>query len=293
MARSILSWLIYPVLTAGGAVAAWLLLSAGVPLGPAVIAVTGVAAGFVIALERLLPYSREWQHVLPDLPTDAGHLIVSNTAAEGARLLLLGPLLAPSAYLSGAFGAPLWPAQLPMPVQVLLALTLAEFGGYWGHRLMHERPLFFRMHGVHHSAHRIYFLTGARNHATEVVFLVVLGLLPLLILGAGEVVIGLVAGVSGIHYMVQHANIDVRLGPFNYLINGPEIHRFHHSRDLAEANANYSGILLLWDWVFGTIFRPSAGKAPPIDVGLTDMPAFPQGFWAQLASPFRRSLWRS
>jgi sterol desaturase/sphingolipid hydroxylase (fatty acid hydroxylase superfamily) len=292
VARALLSWLVYPVLTAGGVYAAWLLLSAGVPLAQSVIAVTVVAAGFVIALERLLPYSREWQHVLPDVPTDAGHLILGNTAAELIRLLMIGPLLALSAFLAGVVGSPLWPAHLPMIAQLFLALAIAEFGGYWGHRLMHERPLLFRMHAVHHSAHRIYFLTGARNHAAEVIFLAALALFPLLVLGAGEVVIGLVAGFSGIHYMLQHANIDIRLGPFKYIINGPEMHRFHHSRDLTEANANYSGVLLLWDWVFGTIFRPPPGNAPPIDVGLTDMPAFPQGFWGQLASPFRRSLWK-
>jgi sterol desaturase/sphingolipid hydroxylase (fatty acid hydroxylase superfamily) len=292
VARALLSWLIYPVLTAGGVYAAWLLLSAGVPLAQSVIAVTVVAAGVVIALERLLPYSREWQHVLPDVPTDAGHLILGNTAAELIRLLMLGPLLALSAFLAGVAGSPLWPAHLPMIAQLFLALAIAEFGGYWGHRLMHERPLLFRVHAVHHSAHRIYFMTAARNHAAEVIFLATLALFPLLILGAGEVVIGLVAGFSGIHYMLQHANIDIRLGPVNYIINGPEMHRFHHSRDLSEANANYSGVLLLWDWVFGTIFRPAPGNAPPIDVGLTDMPAFPQGFWGQLASPFRRSLWK-
>jgi sterol desaturase/sphingolipid hydroxylase (fatty acid hydroxylase superfamily) len=231
--------------------------------------------------------------VLPDLPTDAGHLILGNTTAEGIRLLLIGPLLAVSAYLSGLVGSPLWPAHLPMIAQLFIALAIAELGGYWGHRLMHERPLLFRMHAVHHSANRIYFMTAARNHATEVVFLASLGLFPLLALGAGEVVIGLVAGFSGIHYMLQHANIDIRLGPFKYIINGPEMHRFHHSRNLTEANANYAGVLLLWDWVFGTVFRPPPDRSPPADVGLTDMPAFPQGFWGQLASPFRRSLWRS
>lgn len=291
MARALLSWLIYPVLTAGGVYAAWILLSSGVSLAVSVVAVTVVAGGFVIALERLLPYSREWQHILPDVPIDTGHLILGNAAAETVRLLMIGPLLALSTYLAGVVGSPLWPAHLPMIAQLFLALAVAEFGGYWGHRLMHERPLLFRMHAVHHSAERMYFMTGARNHAIEVAFLATLALFPLLVLGAGEVVIGLVAGFSGIHYMLQHANIDIRLGPFKYIINGPEMHRYHHSRKLAEANANYAGVLLLWDWVFGTVFRPPQGKAPSIDVGLTDMPAFPRGFLGQLASPFRRSLW--
>jgi ornithine lipid hydroxylase len=291
--RALISWLVYPVLTGGGVLCAWALLARGVPLALAVTAVTVAAAGIVIALERWHPFYKEWQQSRGDIKVDAGHLIVSNVATEGLRLLTLGPLAAASAFASRALGARLWPDQLPMAAQVALALIIAEFGGYWGHRLMHERSSLFRIHATHHSASRIYFMTGARNHAFEALFLAALAILPLVALGASEEVLGLLAAFAGIHSMLQHANADIRMGPVKWLLTGPELHRWHHSRNLDEANANYAGILLLWDWVFGTVFRPPPGSAPPKDVGLTKMPAFPQSFLGQLASPFTRSLWRA
>src|SRR3712207_5517500 len=99
--RTWLPWLVYPTLTLGAVVGAWLLMEkAGVPLAWAVVAVTLAGAVFVIALERWLPYSREWQRSQGDLPADAGHLIASNAATEGLRLLATGPLVAVAAWLT-------------------------------------------------------------------------------------------------------------------------------------------------------------------------------------------------
>lgn len=290
--RKWLARLVYPALTGGGIAGAWLLMDRGVSLAWAVVAVTVLAGGVVIALERWLPFRREWQGSQGDIRTDAGHLVLSNVATEGLRVVMLGPLLAVSAFLSRSFGARVWPEHMPLAAQVVLALFIAEFGGYWGHRLMHRAPLFFRIHAAHHSATRMYFMTGARNHALEAVLLAAASILPLIALGAGDRVIGLLGTFAGIHYMLQHSNVDIRMGPFKWVLNGAELHRWHHSKELEEANANYAGILLVWDWVFGTIFRPPPDREPPVDVGLTDMPSFPKGFVSQLASPFMPSLWR-
>jgi sterol desaturase/sphingolipid hydroxylase (fatty acid hydroxylase superfamily) len=287
-----ISRLAYPVLAGGGLAGAWILLNLGVPLAWAVVAVAVVAAGCVIALERWLPFRQEWQRGQGDIPTDAGHLVASNVATEGLRLLMLGPLVAASAWMSRTLGTRLWPDHLPMAVQFLLALFIAELGGYWVHRLMHQRALLFRLHAAHHSAPRIYFLTGARNHAGEAILLASASLLPLTALGAGEVVLGLLGSFAGVHYMLQHANADIRLGPLKWVLNGPELHRWHHSKTLEEANANYGGIVLVWDWLFGTIFRPPTDRGSPIDVGLHELPAFPKSFLRQLAAPFMPSIWR-
>ena len=86
--------------------------------------------------------------------------------------------------------------------------------------------------------------------------------------------------------MLQHANIDVRLGPLNRIFSMAEPHRWHHSRTLAEANSNYGSNLIVWDLVFGTFFLPSDREAPR-EIGIADLPRFPTGYLAQLATPFR------
>jgi len=65
-----------------------------------------------------------------------------------------------------------------------------------------------------------------------------------------------------------------------------ELHRWHHSRSIEEANHNYGGNLILWDVLFGTRFLPR-DREPPAEIGIGDLPAFPMGFWANLAAPLR------
>ena len=78
----------------------------------------------------------------------------------------------------------------------------------------------------------------------------------------------------------------VRLGWLNYLVSGPEVHRWHHSKAIAESNNNYAHSFVVWDLVFGTYFRPKERAVG--DLGLLDA-AFPLGFFRQLGAPFRRA----
>ena len=49
---------------------------------------------------------------------------------------------------------------------------------------------------------------------------------------------------------------------------------------------NYGQTISIWDWVFGTRYLPN-DKAPPEDIGIADLEAFPMTWWSQLLSPFR------
>ena len=108
----------------------------------------------------------------------------------------------------------------------------------------------------------------------------------MVILGASPEVIGLETLVTSIVGVWQHANINVKLGPLNYLFSMSEVHRWHHSKNLKEANTNFGSNFVIWDHVFGTFFWPR-DKKPPVDVGLGDTKNFPQGYWGQFLAIFR------
>ena len=86
----------------------------------------------------------------------------------------------------------------------------------------------------------------------------------------------------------QHANINLRLGPLSWIYSIGDVHRWHHSRDRLEADSNYGNVYIFWDAVFGTRYLPADREAPTA-VGIDGLDAFPRGFFAQWASPFR---WR-
>jgi sterol desaturase/sphingolipid hydroxylase (fatty acid hydroxylase superfamily) len=288
-ARDGLSVSIFPALMGGAVAASIAMMDAGVDPTLAYLAPTGVCFAIVAVLERLVPYRESWKKSRGDLHVDIGHAVVSG----GATVELLRPLVLALAVGIGGFlhdrtGASLWPGQWHVVAQLVLALVVGEFFMYWVHRLAHEWEILWRFHAVHHSAPRLYFLNAARFHPVDLAISNFAPFVPLVALGAGPELLALFALVTAVHGMFQHANIPLRLGPLNWFFAMAELHRWHHSRMPDEATTNYGQNLIVWDVVFGTRYLP-ADREPPEEIGLSDLPAFPMSYLAQVASPF---TWR-
>ena len=246
------------------------------------------AAIVVLVLERLFPYHRSWLRSHDDVRVDLGWAVTI-----GALDALMRPaLFALAVFLAGAIGPGLdlglWPREASWLLQLPLALVVAELPKYWHHRLQHETDLLWRFHATHHSAPRLYFLNASRFHPIDTAIDLTIGGVPLLVLGCPTEVFALFGVVSGVHGFFQHANLQIRIGPLNYLFSMAELHRWHHSKTIHEANHNYGQNLIVWDLVFGTFFWPR-DRQPPEEIGIPDLPAFPTTWWQQLLSPFR---WR-
>jgi sterol desaturase/sphingolipid hydroxylase (fatty acid hydroxylase superfamily) len=271
----------------GGALMLALALSGWVAMPAAVLTAQAAAVVAIALCERVFPYLPQWNRSHGDLRTDVVHAIVSALGtAELVRPLILVAGAVAAGALSQAFGMSLWPSDWPLLVQLGLALVVAELPQYWLHRWQHEHDRLWRFHATHHSAPRLYWLNAARFHPLDLGLLYLVGYVPLVVMGCPPDVILLFALFDAVFGMLQHSNIDVRLGPLNHVFSMAEPHRWHHSRVLEEANSNYGSNLIVWDVVFGTFFLPS-GRHPPVSIGIGDMPAFPTGYLAQLASPFR------
>jgi sterol desaturase/sphingolipid hydroxylase (fatty acid hydroxylase superfamily) len=91
---------------------------------------------------------------------------------------------------------------------------------------------------------------------------------------------GAISIVSG---MWIHANVDLSTGWLRRVVNGPELHRWHHAIDYAPPGNNFGTKLAIWDHLFGTADLPAR---KPAGYGLAD--PFPTGFIAQQAHAFRR-----
>ncbi len=147
-------------------------------------------------------------------------------------------------------------------------------------------PLLWRLHATHHSPGRLYWLNASRFHPLDTAGSVALSLGSVSLLGANPDVLLLMAIWIAVHGLFQHCNIKLRLGPLNYIFSMAELHRWHHSLVLEEANANYGNNIIFWDIVFGTMYWPRDRDASE-NIGLSDLDAFPQGWLGQILSPFR------
>lgn len=283
--RKAFSVAVFPLVFGGGLAIAIGLMNSGVE--PASAYLLPAVAAFVIlsVLERVVPYRRAWQKADGDVPVDLGHLFVSGVLTPALlRPLMLYLAVSLGGLLSLGFGANLWPSSWPLVLQLVWALIIGEFFMYWVHRLAHEWDFLWRFHALHHSAPRLYFLNAARFHPVDLAISTFSPFVPLIGLGAGVEVMALFAYATAVHGIFQHANLPLKLGPLNWFFAMAELHRWHHSKILEEANSNYGQNLIVWDIVFGTRSLP-IDRDPPEEIGISGMPNFPMRYWEQLMSP--------
>ena len=241
--------------------------------GAIIVVAAALGVIFIIAVfERIHPKHRRWNKSHNDVKTDLLHLLVSQIMLPplvdaGIKAVMLLVALKVSAFL----GAEIWPVHWPVLMQLAMALLISQFGEYWVHRSMHEVPFLWRFHPID---------TAAGN---------AVALAPLLLLGAPDNILILFSVWVAIHGVFQHCNIDIKLGPLNYLFSQAELHRWHHSLKLEEANSNYGNNIIFWDIVFGTMYYPKDKQASE-DIGLANLNNFPQTYLKQLLVPFR---WRA
>ncbi|MBW2232307.1 MAG: sterol desaturase family protein [Deltaproteobacteria bacterium] len=283
--ESLFAWTVFPLVMSICVGLCLALIERGVSLTVAMPAPMLLGYVLVILGERLYPYVPDWNRSHGDLATDAAWWLSINVTGLSFRpltVLVAAPL---GAWLSARFGAALWPSDWSLIAQLGLALVIVEFFQYWAHRWMHEVDFLWRFHATHHSAPRLYWLNAARFHVVDIALLNVGLIIPLIALGADARVIALWLVVSTVHGLFQHSNMMIRCGPLNWIFSMAELHRWHHSRTIREANTNYGSNLILWDIVFGSRFLPK-DRRPPADIGIANLSAFPMTWWQQLISPF-------
>ncbi len=279
---------IFPLVT-GGAVALALHL---IDRGWVVIAATAFAQAIafltVFLCERIVPYHESWKHSKGDIRVDASHAITLIATGALVQPAIVAGGVAASAWLSAQLGLGLWPLAWPLYAQLALALVVVEFFQYWVHRFQHEWDMLWRFHAVHHSAPRLYWLNASRFHFADILMHNIAGFLPLIALGAPLEMLALWTLFSAVHGIFQHANLPLVLGPLNWIFSMAELHRWHHSPQMHEANHNYGQNLILYDTLFGTRFLP-ADREPPETIGIETLPTFPMSWWAQILSPLHWS----
>jgi ornithine lipid hydroxylase len=283
--RSLLHVTITPLLLLASLAAAVGLLHVGWSAPIVVAVVNAVVALMIAVLERLLPHRPAWNRSHDDVKTDVLHMVFAMLPVPVIfRAAALGGLTAASVFLATQIGRPLWPSAWPLATQLLLALVVAELGQYWVHRLAHERALLWRLHSVHHSVERLYWLNAGRFHPLDTLLQHAAEVAPLIVLGANAEVLALYTVFTSANGLLRHANIEMRLGVLSWVLSTADLHRWHHSREVEESNANYGANLILWDVVFRTRRTPTS--ASPAVLGL-QVKSFPRTFLAQLAAPFR------
>lgn len=176
-------------------------------------------------------------------------------------------------------------AAVPIWVQAALIFIISDFVLYWTHRWFHSARM-WPFHAIHHSPQQVDWLSTYRFHPVNVWLTFTLLDAIILLVGFSPAAVALLIPVNTLYSAMVHANLNWTFGPFRYLFASPVFHRWHHTSQQEGMNKNFAPTFPLLDVVFGTYYMPE-GRIPEI-YGTPGTPV-PEGFFAQLAWPFRKN----
>jgi sterol desaturase/sphingolipid hydroxylase (fatty acid hydroxylase superfamily) len=147
------------------------------------------------------------------------------------------------------------------------ALVMTDAIEYLFHRAQHRFSLLWKMHELHHSAEHFDVTVTYRNFWIEPLIKTaclypLVGVLFKIPPGVGAAV----AMAFMLNNHVVHMNLKFASKRHTLIFNNPQYHRMHHSRDPRDYDRNFGAMLLIWDYLFGTLQRPARDQFP--DVGL-------------------------
>ena len=175
----------------------------------------------------------------------------------------------------------------------LLAFFVVEFLFYWYHRTVHRVRWFWCSHSVHHSMAQLNLSAAGRFGFTMNITGIPLFYLPAPLLGVTPELVVAFTSASLFYQFFLHNTWMPRLGPLEWVLNTPSAHRVHHGANLEYLDANYGGVLIIYDRMFGTFIperddiKPNYGLVKPVKQhNFIDIEF---GRWIELC----RDLWRS
>jgi sterol desaturase/sphingolipid hydroxylase (fatty acid hydroxylase superfamily) len=161
-------------------------------------------------------------------------------------------------------------------------LLVVDFSTYWWHRMLHTWSPMWAFHSVHHAQEEMSFITSYRMHPVEQFGQSLIMVVPLLIIGTPTWRWLPLYLTMNMFEAAQHSALNFTYGRAYALVVSPRFHALHHARDASVYNGNYSKILSIWDFLFGTAIRAER----PNRFGVEGLPV-PRTIWDQLATPFR------
>ena len=153
------------------------------------------------------------------------------------------------------------------PIVFIVCFFLEDLSFYWFHRISHESRYFWASHIIHHSSQHYNLSTALRQTWTGTLSGGFIFWLPLAFLGFHPAMIGFFSGLSLVYQFWIHTEaIDKMPKWFEAIFNTPSHHRVHHAVNPDYLDANYSGVLIIWDKLFGTYVDENKNNKPKYGV---------------------------
>lgn len=240
--------------------------------------------GFFITVsfltERWMPFDTMFNKSQGDSRRDVAHALVNES------LIILGVVSVPVIANFIPFPS-IWPSDISLWMQVLLAVIIADIGITLAHYASHRSNMLWQLHAVHHSVKRMYGFNGLMKHPLHQTVETLAGTAPLLLMGAPQEVLILLVVAVVIQLLLQHSNVAYFSGSFKYLLAINQVHRFHHLNTAKEGDVNFGLFTTLTDHLLGTAYYDKNRIICSEDLGIATAPNYPVTYLAQMVEPFK------
>ena len=235
-----------------------------------------------VPLERIWPQDAKQDTFRPQWTLDLIYFVSTHIPVQVVSFLVLLPATEAQRYLAiprlaGAI------ASLPLLVQFLLAVVVADFAEWAIHYALHRVPFLWRFHSIHHSSPALDWIAGSRSHVMDDIIVRGGILVPMMLAFSHEIILAYLIFVT-LHATWTHCNFGPSVKWLEPWLVMPRYHHWHHSSEKEAIDKNFA-IHFPWiDKLFGTYYYPDRW---PATYGL-DNERIPRGFWRQLVFPFFR-----
>ena len=151
----------------------------------------------------------------------------------------------------------------------VVAFVLYDVCYYWMHRLSHEIKVLWATHVVHHQGEEFNLSTALRQSSSGWLWKWIF-YTPMFFIGVPGEVFFTVAAVNLLYQFWVHTEHIRKLGVLEYVLVTPSNHRVHHAQNAEYIDANYGGVFILWDRIFGSFIeekdelKPIYGTVKPL-----------------------------
>ena len=182
------------------------------------------------------------------------------------RALMFLPYSLAAPLFDWVYGHRLFSQSLDSIWSLLLLFVSLEFFYYWFHRASHTVRWFWNTHCVHHSPNQLTLAAAYRLGWLGKFTGATLFFAPMALLGFEPTTVLAALFLNLLYQFWLHADWIPKLGWLEYVVNTPSSHRVHHARNPEYLDANYGGVLIVFDRLFGTYIEERADT--PCDYGL-------------------------
>ncbi|MDD4974027.1 MAG: GH3 auxin-responsive promoter family protein [Bacteriovorax sp.] len=245
-----------------------------------------ISAIIIFTAEKITPLHHEWVPTRDDLLIDVFFYASVVQVIFPIILYFLGISFLKMVGFHNGVIIDLWPHQQSVVVQFFALAIMGEFFQYWWHRFCHTYRFLWPIHAIHHRPQKLYSWNTSRFHFLDKFVEFFFTIFIFMAFGLSLEVFSYYYVFYAITGYIQHSNLDVKLGWFDYFIASGETHRFHHDSDLNKSKCNYANNFVLFDLLFNTFKRRPQEPIVLVGIRSKNIPIGLNGLKEETLFPF-------